>query len=205
MKYKNIATAAISAVLGLMPLAISAKESYIGTDSTIVVRDYIANMEYVNGVLERVNFEGGYIDMTGESPRYMYYVTDHLGNVRTVVDEDGNVCQVNHYYPYGDRFDDARDVSAEGSDNTRLFGGKEYSSDTGLHDFEARYADTRFGRFTTIDPLAEKYYSVSPYAYCAGNPVNFVDPDGKETHVVAQEDGTYKVVGGIINRDKTYT
>ncbi len=38
-------------------------------------RQEIANMEYVNGVLERVNFEGGYIDMTGESPRYMYYVT----------------------------------------------------------------------------------------------------------------------------------
>ncbi len=58
-----------------MSLALSAKESYIGADSTIVVRDYIANMEYVNGVLERVNFEGGYIDMTGESPRYMYYNT----------------------------------------------------------------------------------------------------------------------------------
>jgi len=44
MKHKNIAAAAISAVLGLMSLALSAKESYIGTDSTIVVRDYIANM-----------------------------------------------------------------------------------------------------------------------------------------------------------------
>jgi len=140
--------------------------------------------------------------MTGDSPRYMYYVTDHLGNVRTVVDEDGNVCQVNHYYSYGDRFEDTRDMTVEESDNTRLFGGKEYSSDTGMHDFEARYDNTVFGRFTTIDPIAEKYYSVSPYSYCAGNPVNFVDPDGKETHVVAQEDGTYKVVGGIINRDK---
>ncbi|MCQ2134831.1 MAG: hypothetical protein MJY88_07670 [Bacteroidales bacterium] len=128
MKHKNIAAAAISAVLGLMSLALSAKESYIGTDSTIVVRDYIANMEYVNGVLERVNFEGGYIDMTGESPRYMYYVTGHLGNVRAVVDED----------------------------------------------------NTLFGRFTTLDPMAEKYYSVSPYAYCAGNPVRFVDPSGKD-------------------------
>ena len=34
-------------------------------------------------------------------------------------------------------------------------------------------------RFTTIDPLAEKYPSVSPYAYCNGNPVNLVDPDGE--------------------------
>ena len=29
------------------------------------------------------------------------------------------------------------------------------------------------------DPLAEKYYNLSPYAYCANNPVNFVNPDGR--------------------------
>jgi hypothetical protein len=36
------------------------------------------------------------------------------------------------------------------------------------------------GRFLSMDPLAEKYYHLSPYAYCAGDPVNFVDPDGRE-------------------------
>ena len=35
------------------------------------------------------------------------------------------------------------------------------------------------GRFLSMDPLAEKYYHLSPYAYCAGDPVNFVDPDGR--------------------------
>jgi hypothetical protein len=34
-------------------------------------------------------------------------------------------------------------------------------------------------RFTTPDPLAEKYYSVSPYAYCSNNPVKYIDPDGR--------------------------
>ena len=38
-------------------------------------------------------------------------------------------------------------------------------------------------RFTSVDPLAEKYYSISPYAYCAGNPVNRIDPDGRYIHV----------------------
>ena len=37
----------------------------------------------------------------------------------------------------------------------------------------------KLGRFTTIDPLAEKYPHMSPYAYCSCNPVNFVDPDGR--------------------------
>ena len=36
------------------------------------------------------------------------------------------------------------------------------------------------GRFTTVDPLAEKYYGISPYVYCAGNPMKFIDPDGRE-------------------------
>ena len=36
------------------------------------------------------------------------------------------------------------------------------------------------GLFTQIDPLAEKYYHINPYAYCAANPVKYLDPDGKE-------------------------
>ena len=34
-----------------------------------------------------------------------------------------------------------------------------------------------------MDPLAEKYFSISPYAYCAGNPVNIVDPEGGDMQV----------------------
>jgi uncharacterized protein RhaS with RHS repeats len=40
--------------------------------------------------------------------------------------------------------------------------------------------DAQLGRFHTVDPLAEKYYSISPYAYCANNPVLFIDPNGQE-------------------------
>ncbi|MFT3995751.1 MAG: RHS repeat-associated core domain-containing protein, partial [Dysgonamonadaceae bacterium] len=47
-----------------------------------------------------------------------------------------------------------------------------------LYDFSARMQDPAIGRFTTMDPLAEKYYDWSPYAYCAGNPVNVIDPTG---------------------------
>ena len=47
-----------------------------------------------------------------------------------------------------------------------------------LYDFSARSHDPTLGRFTTVDPLAEKYYSWSPYVYCLNNPVIFVDKNG---------------------------
>lgn len=48
------------------------------------------------------------------------------------------------------------------------------------YDFGARHTYSALGRFTSMDPLAEKYYNTSPYVYCAGNPVKYVDPDGNE-------------------------
>ena len=55
-----------------------------------------------------------------------------------------------------------------------------YYPDEGLgaYDFGARHFAPAGSRRTTPDPLAEKYYHISPYAYCAGDPVNRIDPDG---------------------------
>ncbi len=80
--------------------------------------------------LESAGFAGGRFVARETSPGVsamvpMFHVTDHLGNVRTVVDI------------------------------------------------------TDIQRWTTPDPLAEKYYDLSPYAFCANNPINFVDPDGR--------------------------
>ena len=50
-------------------------------------------------------------------------------------------------------------------------------------DFGARLYDPRTAAWLSQDPMAEKYYPISPYAYCAGNPVNLVDPDGMEIWV----------------------
>jgi len=46
--------------------------------------------------------------------------------------------------------------------------------------FAGRYYDSRTGRFLQVDPKANKYPSLSPYSYCANNPLKFIDPDGKE-------------------------
>lgn len=58
--------------------------------------------------------------------------------------------------------------------------GKELDREAGLdlYDFAARQLDPALGRTTTQDPLAEKYYSISPYTWCASNPISHTDPTG---------------------------
>ena len=76
-------------------------------------------------------------------------------------------------------------VQTESNDSACLyccsFTGKEKDSETGFYYFGARYYDPSLsGLFISVDPMADKYPSISPYAYCAWNPVKLVDPDGKE-------------------------
>ena len=61
------------------------------------------------------------------------------------------------------------------------YNAKELDTSKGLnwYDYGARHYDAALGRFTTVDPLAEKYYGMGLYAYCGGNPVRYIDPDGK--------------------------
>ena len=61
------------------------------------------------------------------------------------------------------------------------FTGKELDEETGYGYFGARYYDaTLMTGWTAVDPMADKYPNISPYAYCAWNPVKLVDPDGKD-------------------------
>ena len=95
-----------------------------------------------------------------------------------MVDGEGNTLATFDYTPYGELLA-AADSTAAGNDY--LFAGKEQQGKLGaseLYDSQARFMGTD-GRFLSIDPLAENYYHVSPYAYCASDPVNLVDPDGR--------------------------
>lgn len=70
-------------------------------------------------------------------------------------------------------------------ENTVIFhsasSGKEKDSETGYHYFGARYYNSDLSLWLSVDPMADKYPSLSPYNYCAWNPVKLVDPDGKES------------------------
>ena len=64
------------------------------------------------------------------------------------------------------------------------FTGKEKDEETGYGYFGARYMDHELmTMWLSVDPMADKYPSISPYAYCAWNPVRLVDPDGMELHI----------------------
>ena len=71
-------------------------------------------------------------------------------------------------------------ISTNQGEQQFKYNGKEYDPMHGLneYDYGARHYDPAIGKFTTMDPLCEKYYHISPYAYCGGNPVNAVDVDG---------------------------
>ena len=140
---------------------------------TLLVRDYCAGHVYRVGRLERVLNGVGYSDSAG----YHYYVRDYRGDVRAVVADDGTLEEVNHYYPYGMLHGPS--AIAAGVQPLK-YGTKELDRQAGLdlYDFAARQLDPALGRTTTQDPLAEKYYSISPYTWCASNPIRNTDPTG---------------------------
>ncbi|WP_277639209.1 RHS repeat domain-containing protein [Bacteroides graminisolvens] len=134
--------------------------------------DYCGNVIYENGLLKRILVDGGYI----ENDIYYFCLTDHLGNNRVIASANGSIVQSNHYYPFGMSF-------AEGSATSQQpykYNGKELDTERGLnlYDYSARYMDPALGRFNMVDPMAEKYYSISPYVYVDNNPMKYIDPTG---------------------------
>ena len=142
-----------------------------------VTTDYCGNVVYENGVPQILLTEVGYVSLT--DGQYHYYLKDHQGNNRVVVDEEGAVEEVNHYYPFGGMF------SSGGDAQPYKYNGKELDRKGGLdwYDYGARMYDPVLGRWHAVDDLSEHYYYLSPYNYCMDNPANWVGPDGREPKI----------------------
>ena len=146
-----------------------------GTGNTST--QYCGNIIYDDNNLSQVLIDGGYITFSGTTPQYHYYLQDHLGSNRVVVNESGTAEQINHYYPFGGII---ADLSTGQDIQKYKYNGKELDRMHGLnwYDYGARHFDAAIASWPTMDPLAEKYYNLSPYNYCGNNPVNAIDPNG---------------------------
>ncbi|WP_270482495.1 DUF6443 domain-containing protein [Alistipes communis] len=135
-------------------------------------------------VFESTSFGGGRIVGTvDDETEVRYFLTDHLGSVRAVVNSGCEVLERNDYQPFGKRW---VTPSMPVSDNRDRFNGKEDQSFAGLpfSDYGARMYDYERGRWLTQDRFAEKYYSIGQYNYCAGNPVNYIDIKGDSLMII---------------------
>lgn len=129
-------------------------------------------MIYENGTPKTLLTEGGFVLL--DDNKHHYYLQDHQRNNRVVVDQDGNVEEMNHYYPFGGLFANSSSIQPY------KYNGKELDTKNGLnwHDYGARQYDATIGRWHAVDSLSEKYYPFSPYNYCSNNPIRYVDPNG---------------------------
>ena len=161
-----------------------------------------ARADNLTGEELQVRHADGYVSFTGQLPTYHYFIRDYQGNVVAVVSSEGDVEQRTHYYPYGGWYGESTEPLAQ----ARKYGGKELELTAGVnwYDFGARLQRPDLCRFLTMDPLAEKYYGVSPYAYCGGNPVMYIDPSGEAWRktVMAMQDGSISppVMNGCLTR-----
>lgn len=108
----------------------------------------------------------------------MYFEKDHLGSTRVVLNTSGTVLEKNDYYPFGMRH--ANSAHSLTANNRYKFNGKEDQTIGSLNllDYGARMYDGQIGRWLGVDAMADKYYPVSPYAYCANDPIKYIDPTG---------------------------
>ena len=147
--------------------------------------EYHGNVIYRDGKVDMVLFPGGYATIDGTAVTFHYYTQDYLGNNRAVINgSTGAIEQTVAYYPYGGVIADLG--MSQTSGQPYKFGGKELITANGLneYDFGARQYYQAVPHFTKPDPLCEKYYWLSPYLYCANNPVNFSDPTGMDIYNV---------------------
>ena len=139
-----------------------------------------------------------------------WFVRDHLGNVRSVIDltrsaampADSVILEQNDYLPYGMK-SSTSSLSTDSAFRYRYAGKEEQrfgAFDSQLLDFGARYYDAYTCRWNAIDPLANNFYNRTPYNYCGNDPVNRFDSDGRVEIVVRTAVGVVvgAAIGGIV-------
>ena len=95
------------------------------TGSTTTTTDYCGNVVYENGTQKLLLTEEGYVTLADS--KYHYYLKDHQGNNRVVINQSGTVEETNHYYPFGGVF------AATNNVQPYKYNGKEFDTKNGLN------------------------------------------------------------------------
>ena len=125
-------------------------------------------------------------DINEDETRCYWYHTDHLGSSSWITYTDGSAVEHLHYLPWGEDLVRQRHTNYHAR---YTFSGKEKDAETGYSFFGSRYYSSDLSIWLSVDPMAAKYPSLSPYVYCANNPVKLVDPNGEDIIEVDQKTG----------------
>jgi RHS repeat-associated protein len=148
--------------------------------------NYQGVFHYENGILRFFATAEGYVNILAGRYSYVYNYTDHLGNIRLSYMNDRLLglltMDETHYYPFGLKQKGYEPPPAYATSYKYKYNGKEFQDELNLnvYDYGARFYMPDIVRWGQIDPLAEKYYNINPYAYVANSPLLFIDPDGKQ-------------------------
>ncbi len=158
------------------------KVSEIGANTETT--DYLGGFHYVNNDLKFLQHAEGRALLDGATFSYEYNMTDHLGNVRASVNQNGVLKQRDDYYPFGLEFNSWTSGTESQYKYNQGTGEKTFKTERqpelGVDFTKFRTYDYAIGRFWQVDPLSDAYpqESWTPYQYGYDNPVRYNDPYG---------------------------
>ncbi len=137
-------------------------------------------------------------NLAGGAEAVYFFHSDHLGSASWITNNTGLPVQHLLYLPFGEHF---ANEHSSGYDERFTFTGKERDAETGYYYHGARFNCSDIG-WLSVDPMADKYPSLTPYNYCAWNPIKFIDPDGRKIWITGNDGNLYQYKKGkIYNSD----
>lgn len=157
----------------------------------VTTTTYLGDAVFQNDTLRSIEIEEGRIRPKATDFVFDYYLKDQLGNTRMTITDDqteaSHIFDATSYYPFGLKMAGISSERVGLFENQYRYNGKElqhkeFNDGSGLelYDYGARMQDPQLGRMWQQDPMAESYKRWTPYNYVANNPVNGIDPDGRD-------------------------
>jgi len=123
---------------------------------------------------------------TYEDGLYFYH-GNHLSSTQLITDLTGNITQAILYEPWGSVISEYNSYWHQDIIPNFTFNSKPLDEESGMLDYVKRMYDPKYGGFISRDPKFEKYWWISPYAYCANNPLRWIDPTGESVEITGTE------------------